>query len=201
MLRSLHSADHAGMRFSRTIIRYKGKPCWVDNVNGDFSADARYLKDNKSFQIPDIRNKEEIDVVPVPLGFCDVEGIARYLTRMPCRRTKQGLAQEALYCEGDGVPDFYRMRQYSKALEKTINNVYSCFKEAYVKVGKDLVVSQAFHRNWAVWKDIDKGEICVLFKHFGKVGTANEDGTIKLFPEYSYLQETYNEEVLDVQVR
>ncbi len=196
MLRSLHSADHANMRFSRTIIKYEGDACWIDNVNNNWTADARRLSDNKPFTIPNIRDQKKVDVVPVSLGFCDIGGTARYLSRMPARRTKQGLAQESMFCEGVGVPNFYNDRALSRSLDNTISNNYPCFKECYIKVGKDLVVSQAFHRNWAIWKKPSTGDLCVLFKHFGNVGIANSDGTITLSPEFQYLQETYQEEVV-----
>ncbi len=195
MLRSLHSTDHANMRLGRTIIQFKGSPCWVEEVRGDWSASARSLSSGKALLIADIRDKSEVDVTPVPLGFCDIEGTARYLSRMPARRTKQGLSQESLHCEGIQVPDFYRSQGLCKALSAVISNEYESFRNCYKHVDAGGVTSKAFHRNWAIWKN-QREELIVLFKHFGRVGVANKDGTVTLDPAFAYLNETYYEEVL-----
>lgn len=196
MLRSLHSADHANLRLGRTIVQFKNSPCWIDDIRGDWSANARLLSNGKGFTIRDIRNSDEVNVTPVSLGFCDIGGTARYLSRMPARRTKQGLAQESLYCEGITVPDFYRDSGLAKSLNSCITNEYASYETCFRGVSTDRVTSMAFHRNWAIWKSQATREVVVLFKHFGRVGVANQDGTVRLDPAFSYLQETYLEEVM-----
>lgn len=187
MLKSLHNVDHANLRLSRTVVRVKGKPCWVVEVRGDWSAEVRYLDNWKSGIVADIRDEEVVDVTPVILGFCQIGEIARYLSRMPVRKTKQGLSPESIFAAGGGLPSFYGDAALSKQLCATIENDYTSYKKALATIAKGGITSLCCHKDWAVY--YTGREPKILYKYAGAVGKI-VDGKVVLDKKYAYLIET-----------
>lgn len=187
MLKSLYSVDHANLRLSRTVILCKGEPCWVIEVRGDWSAVVRYLSNWKQDVIPDIRDEKVVDVTPVLLGFCQIGAVSRYLSRMPARRTKQGLAPESIFAVGGGLPDFYGDRHLSKQLCSTIKNDYPSFTSALSSLAGGGLTSLCCHKDWALYYTGSNPKI--MYKYAGAVGKV-VNGKVVLDKKYTFLLET-----------
>jgi hypothetical protein len=195
ILKSFHSPDHAGMRLSGTVIRYKGRPTYIARVRGNWDAEAIDMETGNNIHITSIIDESLVDVSPVPLGFCQIGETARYLCRQPARRNKQGLSQESVHCEGMPIPNIFGSASLLKALSSTIVNNYVTFKKALVAVRKQEGRSLAFHRNWAVF---NSGEsLHILYKFFGSVGKVDEEDHIILNKDFDYLKETLQDECGD----
>lgn len=186
MLKSLYNTDHANMRLSNTVVRVNGSPHWVTEVRGDWSALSRNLATWREFIIPDVRDEAVIDVTPVTLGFCQIGERARYLSRVPSRRTKQGLSVESIFAEGGGLPNFSNDRHLSKQLASTINNEYPSFTKALSEIVKGQLVSLCCHKDWALLSR--DGSIFIMHKFSGRVGEV-VNGKVVLDKKNSYLQE------------
>ena len=183
-------AGHAGMRLSRSILRYKGHPVLLNDVRDDYSCTFVYLMTGRESSIPDVRDCPDFSLEPVPLGFCQVGKLARYLMRKPRRRYKQGLNEESLYAEGPPLPSLHHT-EFQKALGRAIRGRHTTLQEAIALVDKETFKSVPIHRDWALMKD--DGEYYVLFRYYGAVGKL-VNGVFEINPSYQYLQETYDED-------
>lgn len=196
ILKSFYSPDHAGMRLAGTLIRVKGRPTYITRVRGEWNAEGIDAETSQGITIADIRDESVVDASPVPLGFCQLSEQARYLSRTPARRTKQGLEMSSLHSEGPPLPNIFESSQLLKALSSTVNNNYPTFVEAVKGVRKKVDRSLAFHRNWAVFNNGGES-LVILYKFFGAVGWVDDHNHINLNPVYEYLKETLEEEVGD----
>lgn len=186
-------AGHAGMRLSRSILRYKGHPILLGDVRDNYSCSFTYLMTGRESTIKDVRDCPEVSFEPVPLGFCQVGGYARYLMRKPRRRYKQGLNEESLYAEGPQLPSLSN-EEFRKSLGRAIRGRHMSITDAIAAVEKETFVSAPFHRDWAVYKEGD--DLFVLYRYYGAVGKI-VDGNVVINSNYQYLQETYDGDMAD----
>jgi hypothetical protein len=144
----IYAGNDLGMRLSKTLIRFKGQPFYVDNIGHD----RKYLLNGMFTMTGKVASIElpckDIDLRPVPLGYANFNGTAVYLSRIPVRRYKQGLSHENISVNGpllQGKRDILTTRE-----------VAACVNGAYPKLDAAMRAidngagSVAFHRQWAV---------------------------------------------------
>jgi len=178
----MYSNDHeyANSRLTETIVRLKGEPVYIYQVKAGMKTDYSTLQNMGEMKQC---KADELDLHPVPLGYCNYNQYACYLTRIPMRRDwRQGL-RRGNFTSLSGA-DANRIPY--EALRQCILGEYPTFEAALEAVKK--VKSMAWHRHWAV--DC-KGQ--VLHKGAARpVGTV-EKGVIVLASRYHYLKEALEE--------
>lgn len=144
---SMYAEDHqyAHSRLVETIVRLGKEPIWVYQVMPGMMVKYAQLADFDEIKTVHI---DKLDLTPVPLGYCNYNKYACYLSRMPMRRDwRQGL-RRGNFVSLSGV-DANRIPY--EALRQVIVGDFPKFDAAVKAVEK--VSSMAWHRHWAV----DKG--------------------------------------------
>lgn len=181
---SMYGKDHdyAHSRLHETIVRRGEVPVWVYGVRAGMVVQYVELSQIGSEE-PKECPIDELNLQPVPLGYCNYNKHATYLSRMPMRRDwRQGLRRGNFI--GIGAVDPNRIPYESIA--QTIIGDYPTFNGALTAVKK--VKSVAWHRHWAMDSDLRvfyKGRV----RHIGKV----VEGVVILEPSYTYLNEALKE--------
>jgi len=189
--KDFYDVNHANLRLSGTIVRLGGLPIYISEVYDDWSVRAKYLLSYKDLRIPNLLNSEQLDISPVPLGFCQMEESASYLMRIPRRRTKQGLSEDSINSHDAPRNSIMESKAYSQSLGNTIINKYPPLKAALKMLGKGFN-SVGIARNWALYHQGTR--ILLLYKYHGQVGEL-ANGVFSLTEEYRYLQESLDEEL------
>lgn len=172
--------EYANSRLNGTIVRLKEEPVFVHNIGRGMKAEVSTLEDVYTAFFADAH---DLDLVPVPLGMCNFDGVAAYLSRVPLRRDwRQGLRRENFI---SSVGDHAKIPP--NILAKVIKGVYPTLKECLEKVkGEDA--SAAWCRHWAVTSH-EK----LVYKR-SIVGTS-AGGILLLDKQFSYLAEALEEAV------
>lgn len=172
--------EYASSRLAGTIVRVGDEPVFVFDVMPGMVAEVAPLKDlNEQLQL----KVDELCLVPVPLGMCNFQGQAHYLSRLPMRRDwKQGLRKENFMSKTIPVqlikPD---------ALRATIIGSYPDRKKCLEYCRGGATQSAAWHRHWAL---DDDGKI--LYKAEGQVGEIVGDEFV-IWDRFRYLREAFEE--------
>lgn len=172
--------NYAHSRLQETIVRIGANPIYVYSVSPGMMVQYAELEDLDAKKVCYVK---DLDLKPVPLGYCNYNKYACYLSRMPMRRDwRQGLRRGNFISSGavhaDRIP-------YS-ALKKTILGEYPKFIKALESVGK--VNTIAWHRHWAVdrlGQVFHKG----AKKPVGKI----VNGAVELNSQSMYLKEALQE--------
>lgn len=136
--------DYANSRLEGTIVRLEGKPVFITNVTRGMKANVSYLTSIDDLFKVDV---DDLDLKPVPLGYCNKDGTTTYLMRMPMRKDwRQGTRIANMCSRGHFRP--YHLR-YSD-LEPVITGKYPTLKQALEFVLKKAGSSMAWSREWAV---------------------------------------------------
>lgn len=179
---SMYSDDYeyAHSRLSETIVRLGDKPVYVFKVSPGMLVQYAFLENLEDIKVCDI---DELDLHPVPLGYCNYNKHACYLTRMPMRRDwRQGL-RRGNFTTLSGVS---AERIPYDSLHQTIVGDYPTFTACLEAVKK--VKSIAWHRHWAL------GPLAqVLYKGGVKPVGKIVNGELELYPRYKYLNEALKE--------
>jgi hypothetical protein len=179
---SMYSDDYeyANSRLLDTIVRLDGEPVYVHQVMVGMNAQYCTLKD---MDVTKMCKVDELDLKPVPLGYCNYNKHACYLTRIPMRRDwRQGL-RRGNFTSLTGAD---ALRIPYDALRQCIVGEYPTFEGALEAVKK--VKSMAWHRHWAVDSNnqvLHKGSI-------RPVGVVDK-GQVVLSSRYQYLKEALKE--------
>lgn len=181
---SMYGEDwsYASSRLSETIVRLKGEPVYIYSVHSGMSAKYAKLSDLDNIAFCHV---DELDLKPVPLGYCNYNKTACYLARIPMRRDwRQGL-RRGNFTSLSGV-DAERIPYES--LRKTILGEYPTYTASLDAVRK--VKSMAWHRHWAVDNDLQ------VF-HKGAVRPVGQvvNGVVELTSRSLYLAEALSESV------
>ncbi len=179
----LENQRDASMRLAGTVVRFRGEPFYirdVDGGDGGLTVRGKFLISGKLVDALKL-GVEDWNFIPVPLGYVNLpRGDARFESRMPTRKWKQGLAKNHL-----------RHTQIdSRSLGKTILGQYPTLGRAKERT-LEREVTTAFARNWALGGGANN--IHVLYRD-KRVGRMEEDG-IHLSPEYRFLQEDLQENI------
>jgi hypothetical protein len=180
----MYGKDHeyANSRLNETIVRRGDVPIWVYGVKPGMLVqyvELSKIEEHEAKMCP----IDELDLHPVPLGYCNYNKHATYLCRMPMRRDwRQGLRRGNF--TGTGAIDPHRIPYESIA--QTIIGDYPSFKGALGAVKK--IKSVAWHRHWAV-----DSALQVFYKgRVRPVGNVVGEAVI-LEPSYTYLNEALKE--------
>jgi len=179
------TAEYAGSRLTETVIRLGEKPVLVHAVDYDKEGRIRIKYEDI---MEDIINRDTIDkfnLDPVPLGYVNADGEARYVTRMPLRNDwKQGIRQRSI-CDvgGYGVNHIpYRTIGY------TIMGKFPKLSTVLDRVSRGHS-SMAFSREFAI---TSTGTL--KYKSLFDVGQVNmNNGSVAIDPACSWVKEHYDE--------
>lgn len=172
--------EYANSRLTETIVRLNGEPVYIYKVMAGMKTDYTTL-DNMGEMKRCLTG--ELDLKPVPLGYCNYNKAACYLTRIPMRRDwRQGLRRGNFASlsgtNADRIP--------YEALRQCILGDYPSFEGAVEAVKK--LSSIAWHRHWAI---DNKGQ--VLYKGGTHPVGVLDNGQVVLASKYHYLKEALKE--------
>ena len=172
--------EYANSRLSETIVRRNGEPVYVYGVRGGMSVQFASLEN-----LDDVIecHIDELDLHPVPLGYCNYNKLASYLSRVPMRRDwRQGL-RRGNFVSLSGI-DANRIPY--ECLRQAILGDYPTFTAALEAVKK--MKSIAWHRHWSL--DVN---MQVLYKGGVRPVGRVENGQVVLDSRYMYLTEALKE--------
>lgn len=159
--------QYAESRLAGTIVRYRGLPVMIDYISYDDGTTAiRNLITGKRKNV----TLDKLNVEPAPLGYCNYNGVASYLSRIPMREDwRQGLRKRIINSSASPVA----MIDYSE-IAKTIIGEFPSYTQCLAITSG----SMAWHRDWA--RD---SEGVLYYKSYivGKKELLNDD--------FKYLQE------------
>lgn len=172
--------EYANSRLTETIVRLKGEPVYVYKVGPGMKTDYSLLNE---MHVMKQCKTEELDLKPVPLGYCNYNKNACYLSRIPMRRDwRQGLRRGNFASlsgmNADRIP--------YEALKQCIIGEYPTFTAALEAVKK--LKSIAWHRHWCV--DANNQ---VFYKGNGRPVGVVSGTDIVLSSKYQYLKEALKE--------
>lgn len=171
--------EYANSRLAETIVRLNGEPVYIINVSRGMKANCTRLDNDEAF----VCDANELDLHPVPLGYCNYNKYACYLSRIPMRRDwRQGL-RKGNYISLSGA-DASRIPY--DAVRKVIIGEFPTYKACLEAVKK--LKSIAWHRHWAIDAH---GQL--LYKGGERPVGIIKDGLPELFSRYMYLTEALKE--------
>ena len=140
---------YAAGRLEGTIVNtIQGDPVFVEEVKASYYL-VKKLTDHKLFEI----KPEDINLIPVKLGWYNDDDDAYYITRVPCRKWKQGLNPENMAIDGV-YKNPIKIKWIDIKLHNTIKGIYPTY---HIVINSLKTVpslkKRAFHRQWAVDKD------------------------------------------------
>jgi len=155
---------------------------------------VREVQCNRVLNVFDIRSREEVvinlddvDPIPVQLGFCNWKKSAYFLSRKPIRKWKQGLTTENLSVDGKNSgsgPDIMQ-----SAIADVVQNIYPSVPKAMASLKKGSLLKVGVARNWA----LDNSG--AVFYRLKAVGRWNEDSGVEIDTRFDYLTEEWKEAV------
>jgi len=202
------SIEEAEMRLTNTVVLYDGKPVYIDRVanhNGDdvFRVYARPLPLDKRAdpldeQFRKFISSKKFDLSGFKMGFMNIKGHSVYMSRLPRKQYKQGLAQATLGVEYLGKQGPYDMKAagldlrltnliYLKEFAAMLEGKYPSFNEAK-KMLDNGANTVAFHREFALGKDDELDGLVYLYHKRDKVGFILND-TVNLANKMQCLKE------------
>lgn len=172
--------EYAHSRLTETIVRLNGEPVFIHNVSPGMVVQYNRLDGNGDLALC---KADQLDLRPVPLGYCNYNKHACYLTRIPMRRDwRQGLRRGNFISLSGTAAE----RIPYDVLRQAILGDYPTFAAACEAVKK--IKSIAWHRHWAV--DCH-GQL--LHKGQEKPVGIVRNGEPELASKYMYLNEALKE--------
>ena len=169
---------YASAKLTDSMISLNGTPVQVRAVN------SRGQVTWRSFQDEGVNNLTEFDLEPFKLGYCNNNGVATYLRRIPARHWRQGLRTGTL-SGSYGVPNLL-----SKYFRDCVSGFYPCLEESDELISCGEVNSVAFSRNFSLKKNVlsYKGRpVGSKHRKFGKL-------KLELLDDFKYLNEVLEQE-------
>lgn len=182
---SMYGKDHdyAHSRLCDTIVRRQEAPIYVHSVGRGMEVTYSLLTALGESLKCDL---DELDLHPVPLGYCNYNKYAAYLSRVPMRKDwRQGLRHGNFTSVNAAIS---AERIPYDALQQVIMGHYPTLKGALDAVRK--VKSMAWHRHWAVNNGLE-----VFYKGSPTPVGAIEEGKVILTSRCGYLTEALGEAV------
>jgi len=173
--------QYAKQRLLETVVRWKGNAVMVKEITGN-RVIFKILSNGTAGDCP----FNELDINPVPLGYCNAGIDAQYLARIPMREDwKQGLRFNNLRNHQGHTPDISW-----KSIANTIEGKYPTIEEAFKSLKSPNKNSVAFSRNFAITK-----EKRLRYKGNHDVGYFTDVNEYTLEGKYIYLKELATEEI------
>jgi hypothetical protein len=126
-----------GQKINDTVCRYKGQPVYVRT--GDKGKSITLFKLDETDKLVATITKDDVnfDIASIALGYVNGERTLRalYVSRLPLRRTKQGIDPRALKISaipgsGAGAAPNSTSIIFSKSFIEMVNNTYPSVEEA-----------------------------------------------------------------------
>ena len=172
--------EEVNLRLKGTIVNYDGEPCYIQKAADDYPDGKIRLFISmlplflRPFDVDQFERDEQVvgstirkridsrkfdNFRPVKLGYCNFfrDGVAKhcsYLSRVPVRRSKQGLSPEALHAafySRDGAPADFSNLIKNRSFYETIKGIYPSFEEILPVLVPNSSV--AFSREFCLYKD------------------------------------------------
>lgn len=170
--------DYAASRLIDSVVRLveSGEPVIVEDISVRTGETfVTRLRDNAYFSVA----LDDLDVKPVPLGWCNTRYGGTYLMRIPKRRDwKQGLRRGTCFSSKvryDNIP--------RADLAACILGKYPTITSLLAKLPRVVV---GWSRRWALCQDE------LYFTNLGCVGRV-ENGKPKLFADFVFLKESLHQ--------
>lgn len=178
------SIDFAQGRLLGTVISYDEHPVYIKDIHHDGIVEIIDVRTSKE-KTASLYDKK-FSKVPCQLGYCNYNGEAKYLSRIPQRRWKQGIDDNSLYYSTGN-----RLRNLKcAAFANTIEGIYPPFEEAVTRVRENIMASCAFSRYFAVEL---QGKVVVLCFKGEEVGVLDVAGIPVLHDRFFFLKEMLTE--------
>lgn len=158
--------EYAKTRLIGSLVRKGDDPIIVNNI----SRGSVSYTDVASWEDGLLCKYKELNIDPVPLGYCHVDGEAVYVRRIPARKYKQGLSDGTM-TSNSGMPISFQ-------------SLIHCIKGIYPALKPLSSGSLAFSRDYA--RDYKDN---LFYKGNWKVGHLTWDGVHDLLPEFVFLRE------------
>lgn len=150
---------YAAERLTGTIVRHADKAVKVDGLMDVENVAVSYITRGGRATV----KLKELDITPVPLGFCNYNGSVTYLSRSPVRNDwKQGLRNKTLRSSSprwgvDEIP--------FKAIGTTIDGLFPSLERAFANVKDRELEAMAWCRDFAIDNNLN-----IFYKTVGVVG-------------------------------
>lgn len=172
--------EYASSRLDQSVVRHLDVPVMVGPIDRDGSVSLTRLSDGHNY----VAKLEELNLIPVDLGYVNYDNAAHYVMRKPIRRDwRQGLRHNNMVVR-NGVPA--GTIPWSN-IAKTINNEYPTFEDARLMMkGKRQLQSIAWCRDFCIYRG---WEVVYCDDVVGKV----IEGKVVLNEGFTYLKEALAE--------
>ena len=187
------TANDANSRLANTLVSLKtGEPFYIVGCGTATSAVGKNLVTKKK----ETRSLDEVNLVPVKLGYVFTGETVAYVMRKPTRKYQQGLNRHNIVVstlkkgEGEKAPrPRYEFDLAGQEICQTILGKYPDVGTAFQKVRSGEREAMAFSREWAVGTD---GVDTIVYHKASVVGFVTNT-SVKLLPEYAFLKESLEE--------
>lgn len=180
-MRMYKEAQYAKQRLLETVVRWQGNAVLVKEIS-DGNVIFKMINSNSLGSC----KFNELNIDPVPLGYCNLGVNCVYLARLPMREDwKQGLRFNNLR-NSENLPVDIPW----KNIAKTIEGVYPSFSDCLKAIKAGKIQSMAFSRNFAMDNNLH-----LTYKGNYKVGCVNDVDNYTLENKFIYLKEMAAEEI------
>lgn len=190
-MKNYTNIEYARGRLVGTIVRVGGKAAHIDELTKTTVKYTDFIEGRAA-----LAKIDEMDITPVPLGYCNTMGLSTYLVRYPVRQDwKQGLRHKTLKTIGPK-----ELRITSDMIPwvdvfKTINGMYPKFLEVVKHLHDDRGLrSEAYCRDFAIYQDMT-----IMYKEQFTIGTVVDieanDGVVSIKEEFEWIRDAFEASV------
>lgn len=192
-MKNYTNVAYAQSRLVGTIVRVKGKAAYIDQITAKRISYTDWVTGGA-----EEAKIEDMDITPVPLGYCNTMKVTPYLVRYPVRQDwKQGLRHKTLktICNHD-IKVTSEMIPWADVF-KTINGEFPKFEEVLkiIHDNRGVVRSMAYSRDFAIYSDKT-----VWYKEQFAIGTVEDidttDGIVSIKEEFEWVRDAFEASVV-----
>ena len=192
-MKNYTNVAYAQSRLVGTVVRVKGKAAYIDQITAKRISYTDWVTGGA-----EEAKIEDMDITPVPLGYCNTMKVTPYLVRYPVRQDwKQGLRHKTLktICNHD-IKVTSEMIPWADVF-KTINGEFPKFEEVLkiIHDNRGVVRSMAYSRDFAIYSDKT-----VWYKEQFAIGTVEDidatDGIVSIKEEFEWVREAFEASVV-----
>lgn len=179
-MQNYESVAYAKERVVGTIVRVKGNAASIIEISKTVVSYVRLVDGNVA-----AAPIKDLDISPVPLGYCNTNLVCPFIMRAPARQWKQGINLRQLrYSWHENIAKFNVDGWMLSDLGRTIDDLFPSYTEAYNNVKQQVVIEQAFDRNFAIAKNLD-----IFYKGMYRVGHCDDDMNCTIFDESEWIRD------------
>lgn len=139
------NTEYARSRLTNTVVRApNGQPIYINSVGGPnnnirVSALNLLTEEEEAFRLSDL------DLTPAPLGYINVGGVAKYLSRAPMRRDwHQGLRYANIRVSDGSSSRDLNYRDVAKTIIGSFPTLERCIKKIQIYPRRSYAFSRSF---------------------------------------------------------